>query len=44
MKRIILAILGAVIFGKLFPIVLLALLLIGGALMIKAAVEEGKQL
>ena len=42
MKKLILAILGAVCFGKLFPIVLLAVLLIGLALIIKATVEEGK--
>ena len=44
MKRIILSILVAVLFGKLFPLVLLALLLAGLALIIKTAVDEGKQL
>ena len=43
MKKIVLAILGAVIFGKLFPIILLAVILVGLGVIIKASVEEGKQ-
>ena len=41
MKKIILAILGAVVFGKMFPIILLALLLIGLYVMVKEAAEHG---
>lgn len=44
MKKLILAILGAVVFGKLFPLVLLVLLLVGIAVIISTAVKEGKQL
>lgn len=44
MKKLILAILGAVVFGKLFPLVLLALLLVGIAVIINTAIKEGKQL
>lgn len=44
MRKILLAVLGAVVFGKLFPIILLAILVIGLCVMLKAAVEEGKQL
>lgn len=44
MRKILLAVLGAVVFGKLFPIILLAILVIGLGVMLKAAVEEGKQL
>lgn len=44
MRRIILGILAAVIFGKLFPIILLALILAGLGVIIEAAVKEGKQL
>lgn len=44
MKKLILAILGAIVFGKLFPLVLLALLLVGIAVIISTAVKEGKQL
>ena len=44
MKRIILALLATVIFGKLFPLILLALVLIGLAVIIEAAVKEGKKL
>lgn len=40
MKKILLAILGAVVFGKLFPIILLALLLIGLFVMVKEAAEH----
>ena len=44
MKRIILSIFVAVLFGKFFPLVLLALLLAGLGVIIKTAVDEGKQL
>lgn len=44
MKKLILAILGAIVFGKLFPLVLLALLLVGIAVIISTTVKEGKQL
>lgn len=43
MRKVLLAILGAVVFGKLFPIILLAMLVIGLAVVFKATVEEGKQ-
>lgn len=44
MKKVILAILCAVIFGKLFPVILLAVILVGLGVIIKATVEEGKEL
>lgn len=44
MRKVILAVLGAMVFGKLFPVILLALMLVGLGVIIKAAVEEGKQL
>ena len=40
MKKILLAILGAVVFGKLFPIILLALLMVGLAVIVKEAAEH----
>ena len=43
MKKIVLAILGAIVFGKLFPVILLAVILVGLGVIIKASVEEGKQ-
>ena len=44
MKKIILALVATVVCGKLFPILLLALILVGLGVIIKATVEEGKQL
>lgn len=44
MKKIILSVLATVVFGKLFPVILLALILVGLAVIIKTTVEEGKQL
>ena len=44
MRKVILAILCAVLFGKLFPIILLALLVIGLGVIIKTTIEEGKQI
>lgn len=44
MRKVILAILGAVVFGKLFPVILLALILVGLGVIIKATIEEGKKL
>lgn len=41
MKKIILAILATVVFGKLFPLILLALLLVGVCVMVKEAAEHG---
>lgn len=40
MKKILLAILGAVVFGKLFPIILLALLMVGLAVIVKEAADH----
>lgn len=40
MKKLILALFATVAFGKLFPILLLAILLIGLGVIIKAAMEE----
>lgn len=44
MRKVILAILGAVVFGKLFPVILLALIVVGLGVIIKATIEEGKEL
>ena len=44
MRKVIFAILGAVVFGKLFPVILLALILAGLGVIIKATIEEGKEL
>lgn len=44
MRKLILAILGAVVFGKLFPVIFLALILVGLGVIIKATIEEGKEL
>ena len=41
MKKIILALAATMIFGKLFPILLLALILVGLAVMIKEAADHG---
>ena len=40
MKKVILALLGAVVFGKMAPVILLALLIVGLVLIIQAA--EGR--
>lgn len=42
MKKLVLALIATVIFGKLFPLMLLALLLVGLGAIIKAAIEEDK--
>lgn len=44
MRKVILAILGAVVFGKLFPVILLAVMVVGLGVIIKATIEEGKEL
>lgn len=41
MKKIILALLATVLFGKLFPIILLALILITLGVIVKEAAEHG---
>ena len=43
MKKAILAIIGALVFGKLTPVILLALLIVALVVIIKASIEEGKQ-
>lgn len=43
MKKVILAILAAVVFGKMLPIILLGGILIGLAVMVKAAAEEANK-
>ena len=43
MKKVLLAVIGAIVFGKLAPVILLALLVVGLALIFKATVEEEKQ-
>lgn len=44
MKKLILAVLGVTIFGKMIPLILTALLIVGGILIVITAVKEGKQL
>lgn len=44
MRKVILAILGTVVFGKLFPVILLAVVVVGLGVIIKATIEEGKEL
>ena len=44
MRKVVLPVLATIVFGKLFPIILLALVLVGLAVIIKTTVEEGKQL
>lgn len=43
MKKAILAIIGALVFGKLTPVILLALLIVALVVIIRASIEEGKQ-
>ena len=43
MKKVVLALLATIAFGKLAPIILAALLIVGLVVIIKASVEEGKQ-
>ena len=43
MKKITLALIATILFGKLFPVILLALIVVGAVMILKASVEEGKQ-
>lgn len=43
MKKLTLALIATILFGKLFPIILLALVLVGVVVIFKTAAEEGKQ-
>ena len=43
MKKVILVVLATVVFGKLTPLLLVALLIIGLVVIIKESVKEGKQ-
>ena len=44
MEKFVLALLATIVFAKLIPIILLALLIGGGTAIILTAVKEGKQL
>lgn len=44
MKKILLALAATVVFGKLIPLLLTALLIVGGVVILVTAMEEGKQL
>lgn len=43
MKKVILASIVALVFGKLTPVILLAMLIVALVVIIKASIEEGKQ-
>lgn len=43
MKKAILITLGAIVFGKMTPVILLAMLIVALVVIIKASIEEGKQ-
>ena len=44
MEKAVLALIGVVLFAKILPLILTALILVGGTMIIAAVIKEGKQL